>query len=281
MKRLARALATYIFGNEGLSKRLERAAWAQALAKRLRVRELMNAALARRPIKRELSNSGIRYSIETFETLAVERAYFGNPVFAEIFADHPPTTFVDLGCNSGIFPCLLSHLGGGAPLRGFCVDANEAQVALARKNVALNRWPDVQVLGGLVGSTEPGDGKSEFFLAPTSLGSSQFAYQQTESGHPIDWKRVVVPTLQVEPLWNQLVGPDVRCGCLKIDIEGSEMNFLRQESGFLDRVDTVLLEWHIWATTRAEITGFLEKHGFHLERVIEDAPRNGVLFFKR
>ena len=81
MKRLARALAKLIFGNEGLSKRLERAAWIQALAKRLRVRELMNAGLARYPIKRQLPDSGVRYSIETFETLAVERAYFGNPIF--------------------------------------------------------------------------------------------------------------------------------------------------------------------------------------------------------
>jgi FkbM family methyltransferase len=281
MKRLARALAKLIFGNEGLSKRLERAAWIQALAKRLRVRELMNAGLARYPIKRQLPGSGVRYSIETFETLAVERAYFGNPIFATIFAGDPPTTFIDLGCNSGIFPCLLAHLGRGAVPRGFCVDANEIQVELARKNVTLNGWPEVRVLWGLVGSAHPDDGKSEFFLAPTSLGSSQFAYRETESGHPIDWKRIVVPTLQVEPTWNQFVGPDVRCGCLKIDIEGSEMNFLRQESDFLVRVDTILLEWHVWATTRDEITGFLEKHDFRLEHTIEDAPRNGVLFFRR
>jgi hypothetical protein len=90
MKRLARALAKLIFGNEGLSKRLERAAWIQALAKRLRIRELMNAGLARYPIKRQLPDSGVRYSIETFETLAVERAYFGNPIFATIFAASRP-----------------------------------------------------------------------------------------------------------------------------------------------------------------------------------------------
>jgi FkbM family methyltransferase len=281
MKKLARGLAKLIFGNEGLSGRLERLAWVHALAKFLRVRELMNAGLSRYPIRRSLPGAGVLYSLETFEALAVERTYFGNPAFTAIFAGQPPATFIDLGCNSGIFPCFLAHLGHGRPPRGFCVDANEAQVALARKNVALNKWSDVHVLCGLVGSTHAEDGTSEFFLAPTSLGSSQFAYQETKSGHPIDWKRVVVPTLQVGPTWSQFMGPDLRCDCLKIDIEGSEMSFLRQESDFLGRVDTILLEWHIWATTRDEVVRFLEEHDFRLDRIIEDEPRNGVLFFKR
>ncbi len=218
--------------------------------------------------------------METFEALAVERTYFGNPAFATLFAQNSPATFIDLGCNSGIFPCFLAHVNHGAAPRGFCVDANEAQVELAKKNIALNGWPAVHAFCGLVGSAQPSDGKSEFFLAPTSLGSSQFAYRETESGHPLDWKRIVVPTLQVEPTWTRLFGPDLRCACLKIDIEGSEMNFLRQESGFLARVDSILLEWHIWATTRDEIVRFLAGHDFQLGRTIEDEPRHGVLFFQ-
>ena len=280
MKKLARALAKLIFGNEGLSRRLERVAWVHALAKRLRVRELMNAGLARYPIRRSLPSSGVVYSVETFETLAVERTYFGNPAFARLFARNPPTTFIDLGCNSGIFPCFLAHINQGRAPRGFCVDANEAQIELARKNVALNGWPEVHVFCGLVGSVHPADGKSEFFLAPTSLGSSQFAYQETESGHPLDWKRIVVSTLEVGPTWTRLFGADARCDCLKIDIEGSEMSFLRQESDFLSRVEAVLLEWHIWGTTRDEVVRFLAGRDFRLDQTIEDEARHGVLFFR-
>jgi len=281
VRKLARALARLVFGNEGLSRRLERMAWVHALARRLRVREWMNAALSRHPIRRALPGSGVVYSVETFETLAVERTYFGNPLFAGIFAANPPATFIDLGCNSGIFPCFLANAAHGRAPRGLCVDANAAQVELARKNVALNGWPDVHVFCGLVGGTHPVDSEAEFFLAPTSLGSSQFAYRETESGHPLDWKRIVVPTLQVESTWTRLFGADLRCGCLKIDIEGSEMNFLRQETGFLARIDTILLEWHIWATTRDEVVRFLEERHFRLDRTIEDEPRHGVLFFNR
>jgi FkbM family methyltransferase len=255
-------------------------AWAHALARRLHVREWMNAGLAHSPIRRTLQGSGVVYSVETFETLAVERTYFGNPLLFGIFAANPPETFIDLGCNSGIFPCAVAHAAHGRAPRGLCVDANAAQVKLTQKNVALNGWPDVHVLCGLVGGKYPEKNEAEFFLAPTNLGSSQFPYRETESGYPLDWKRIVVPTLQVESTWTRLFGADLRCECLKIDIEGSEMNFLRQESGLLARVDTILLEWHIWATTRDEIVRFLEEQHFRLDQTIEDEPRHGVLFFR-
>jgi FkbM family methyltransferase len=276
----ARALSRLIFGREGLSRRLEKSAFVQSVAHRLRARERINTALARHPIRRLLPQSGVKYQIENFETLAVERAYFGNPVYSAILTSFLPATFIDLGCNAGIFPCLLAHLAHGRPPRGLCVDANLAQIQLAQKTVRLNGWSEVEPRHGLVGSKEPA-AQAEFFLHPTSLGSSQFAYQDSESGRPPDWKRVMVPTLNVADTWTQLFGPALRCDCLKIDIEGSEMNVLRQEASFLSRVESILLEWHIWATTRREIEDFLAGHGFRLVRVVEETPRHGVLFLRR
>jgi FkbM family methyltransferase len=279
VRKLARLFARLIFGHAGLARRLETSAWVQGLARRLRVREWINAALARHPLRRRLAGSGVRYSIETFEALAVEKTYFGQPIYAEIFAA-PPATFIDLGCNSGLFPCLLAHLAGGRAPRGMGVDANVTQVRLAEKAVALNGWKDVHLRCGLVGNEVPGD-EAEFHLHPTSLGSSQFPYRDSESGRAPDWKRIVVPSLRVAETWTGLFGASLRCEILKIDIEGSEMNFLRQEAAFLPRVDTILLEWHLWTTTPGEVTTFLAAHGFDLKRTLEETPRHGVLFFRR
>jgi FkbM family methyltransferase len=280
----ARALAQSIFGNEGLSRRLERSPLVQSLAQRLRARAWINAALARHPIRRVLPGSGVRYHIENFETLAVEKTYTSSAAaarYAEIFGPQMPATFIDLGCNSGLFPCLLAHLAQGRAPRGLCVDASEAQIQLTQKTVALNGWPDIQVRHGLVGCANAHAPKAEFFLHPTSLGSSQFDYRDSESGHPPEWKRIVVPTLKVTELWSQLFGPDTRCDCLKIDIEGSEMNFLQQEVLFLSCVESILIEWHAWATSRDEVVSFLSRHSFDLQHTIEDMPRHGVLFLRR
>lgn len=278
MTKVARALALLIFGHEGVSHRLERMAWIHALAQWLRVRELMNVGLGRWPLHRKLPNSGVRYSIETFETLAVERTYFGNPLFAEIFSKRPLETFVDLGCNAGIFPCVIADSLGGKPPRGICVDANPHQVELAKRSASLNSWPDVHFHCGLVGSATPEKPETDFFLAPTSLGSSQFAYQGTASGHPLDWKKIVVPTLQIGPLWSKAFRHDCRCNILKIDIEGSEMIFLQQEAGFLSLVDSILIEWHVWGTNRKELENHLGAKSFVLQNVIEDSARSGLLY---
>ena len=161
------------------------------------------------------------------------------------------------------------------------MDANAGQVALAQKSAALNGWKDVHYRHGLVGSRMADAEESEFFLHPTSLGSSQFPYQDSDSGRPCAWKRISVPTLEIATTWHRLFGSDLRCHCLKIDIEGSEMIFLRSESNFLAQVDSVLIEWHSWATTRREVAGFLTDHGFNLKEEIEETDRHGVLFFQR
>ena len=279
MSALARSLARWTFGREGISNRLERSATVQRLADRFQIRRWINKALALRPIQRCHRKSGIRYEIKNFETLSVEKSYFGNSIYREIFLPNPPKTFIDLGCNSGIFPCFISHLAEGRPPTGICIDANLDQMSLAQQNVQMNDWPEVKVWHGLVGANKPAAQTADFFLHPTSLGSSQFPYLDSESGHPPSWKKTEAPILRVKDLWSRCSFG--RCDCLKIDIEGSEMNFLRQEVSMLSQVDSILIEWHAWATTRDEVTSFLEDNHFELKRVIEDESRHGVLFFRR
>jgi FkbM family methyltransferase len=277
----AQALARLIFSREPVARWLENSRFVQDVAHRVNARGWINSALTRHPIRRRLPGSGVKYQIENFETLAVEREFFQNPDYLEIFRHNPPDTFIDLGCNSGLFPCLLAHAAGGKAPRGLCVDANPAQAQLAYRTMQLNGWKDVHVRCGLVGSSEEGAIDAEFFLHPTSLGSSAFAYADSDSGRKPDWKSIRVPALNVAAEWIDLFGKETRCSCLKIDIEGSEINFFRSESSFLRRVDSILLEWHLWTTTREEVVSFLDEHGFVLVNVLEEMPRHGVLYFRR
>ena len=280
MSSLAQSMAQAVFGHRGISRRLEMSPWAQHVARHLHLRQWVNGALTLRPIRRVHRASGVRYNIENFEALSVEKSYFDNPIYREIFSGKPPKTFLDLGCNSGIFPCLLAHLNGGQPLSGICIDANSAQVALAQKNLQLNRWKNIHVIHGLVGAKNPERERAEFFLHPTSLGSSQFNYSTSESGVPPNWREIEAPVISASALWNNY-NAEISCDCLKVDIEGSEMNFFRQEVAFLDKVRSILVEWHSWTTSKAEVTLFLSQQRFSLVKTIEDTPSHGVLYFTK
>ena len=66
---------------------------------------------------------------------------------------------------------------------------------------------------------------------------------------------------------------------LKLDIEGSEMDFFRNETGFLRRVQTILIEWHKWRVTLAEVEAFLSEQGFVLEKILHEVDGMGTALF--
>jgi hypothetical protein len=89
-----------------------------------------------------------------------------------------------------------------------------------------------------------------------------------------------VPCVNVEANWRWHFH-ETRCHLLKIDIEGSEMHFLRAEQSFLQLVDSVLIEWHKWNVSFGEIKEFLAEHGFNHIKIIEESENLGTAFFVR
>jgi hypothetical protein len=68
---------------------------------------------------------------------------------------------------------------------------------------------------------------------------------------------------------------------LKIDVEGSEMNFLRAEESFLPLVDSIIIEWHKWRATLADVRAFLEPRGFRYLKTVEENDQMGTAVFSR
>ena len=94
------------------------------------------------------------------------------------------------------------------------------------------------------------------------------------------WTKITVPCVSIEANWRQRFG-DARCHLLKIDVEGSEMNFLRAERSFLSSVDSVLIEWHAWGSTLDEIKKYLGECGFAYVKTVEESENMGTAFFAR
>ena len=183
--------------------------------------------------------------------------------------------FVDLGCNVGYFACWLAELAGARPIKGLMVDANPAVVEEAGWHARANRWNEVFIVHGIAGKRSE-SGQAHFYLYWSNYCSAT-TRNPSLSG---PWKRTSVPCLDVGELWRQKFG-SARCQLLKVDIEGSELDFFQLEQPFLSLVDAILLEWHKWRGQLPEIESFLARCGFKLAEVLEEKELEGTCLFRR
>jgi hypothetical protein len=83
----------------------------------------------------------------------------------------------------------------------------------------------------------------------------------------------------MEERWLKLVGEEP-CDLLKLDIEGSELDFIRNETAFLQRTKTIFIEWHKWrGVTLDEVKNLLGRQGFLLKRVLQEEEAAGTAVF--
>ena len=259
---------------------LSRSAAARRLVQRLRLHRLGNWWLRRRPVIRHLAGSDVIYRATRLESIPLAVEMFDQGVLYD--ASLLPkgfTTFVDLGCNVGYFTCWLAHLARGRTLRGLMLDANPQAVEEARWHAHANRMPEVHGLHGIVGEGEPG-ATAEFFLYDSNICSTSHLPDTARMQLTGKWERIEVPCVRIEEEWRKRFG-EARCHLLKIDIEGSELSFLKAETPFLQRCDSVLVEWHKWTVSLAQLQEFLHEQHFDYVKTLEENDQMGTAFFLR
>jgi len=259
---------------------LSRSAFARRLARVLRLHKLGNAWLRAFPLVKRLSGSGVVYRATRLESipLAVEMFETGN-LYDAALLPKGFATFVDLGCNVGYFTCWLAHLAHGRTLRGLMLDANPQAVEEARWHAQANAMPKVFAVHGIAGEGGKGD-FAEFYLYESNICSTSHLPDTQKMELKGKWEKIRVPCVSIEEQWRQRFG-DARCDVLKIDIEGSELNFLKAEPAFLEQCDSVLVEWHKWTVSLDDLTGVLRPYGFDFLKTVEENEQMGTGFFQR
>ena len=259
---------------------LSRSALLRRVVRASRLHKLGNWWLRHFPQVKKLPGSGIIYRATRLESipLAVEMfekgALYDSALLPKNF-----TTFADLGCNVGYFTCWLAHLAQGRKLKGLMLDANPDAVKEAQWHAQANGLAEVFALYGILGETSP-TGAVDFYLYESNICSTSQLPDIEKMGLKGKWTKISVPCLSLEQNWRQRFG-DTRCHLLKIDIEGSEMNFLKAEQSFLKQVDCVLIEWHKWRVSIEEVKSFLSNHDFAFVKTIEENDQMGTTFFAR
>jgi FkbM family methyltransferase len=218
--------------------------------------------------------SGIRYRARRVESLALSVEMFDeNALYAITDTPSNIRTFADLGCNVGYFTCWLCHQLKNTKLKGLMVDANAEAVEDAQWHIEQNNLHDVYALHGLAGL--PRGGVKDFFLHTSNVCSTATPQQDMSAD---SWTRVQVPCLDIEDNWSKRFG-DTPCDLLKMDIEGSEREFFQNETLFMRRVKTVLIEWHKGKVSLDEISGLLSVQGFALKKILHQNEVAGTAIF--
>jgi len=259
---------------------LSRSAALRRVVRGLRLHRLGNAWLRRFPLVKRLPESGVIYRATRLESIPLAHEMFqkGN-LYDAALLPAGFTTFADLGCNVGYFTCWLAHLARGRRLRGLMFDANPDAVEEARWHAQANGWTDVHGSHGILGEDTP-SGAVDFFLYESNICSTSQMPDVDKMGLKGKWTRISVPCVRLEAEWRKRFG-DTRCHLLKIDIEGSEMNFLAAEQSFLALTDAVLIEWHKWRVSLDQVRSFLQARGFAFVKTIEENENMGTACFRR
>jgi FkbM family methyltransferase len=233
----------------------------QVLVKRLRLLSLINWCLARLSITRGIPGSELRYRLRFIDSLVLMNSLIRGREYAAIASEADRiSTIVDLGCNVGFFPLYLCFLRGDRNVRGLLVDANPAMADEAAANMRLNNLADLHVQNGLAGGDQ-GDGMGDFFVTHNSMSSSANAGL---IGTMYGVRKIAVPQIAVGHEFDRLFGSSVKIDLLKVDIEGSELEFFESSPDLLRRCDRIIVEYHLPRVTLADIESQLRPLGFLL-----------------
>ena len=261
--------------SEKLIRRLSDSRLLRKTARFLRLYKAANLYLRFFPIVKHLP-SGVVYRARWVESVLLSRQMLeSGTLYPRSKLPANVERFADLGCNVGYFACWLADLSRAQAMKGLMIDANQEAVKEAEWHARTNHWKEVFVTHGLAGERSAG-GEADFYLYWSNYCSSTTRNPSLRG----PWKRIRVPCIDVGELWRQKFG-SARCDLLKVDIEGSELDFFRIETQFLDQVDAILLEWHKWRVKLADVEALLSTNGFKLAGIIEEGELNGTCLFRR
>lgn len=241
--------------------------------------DLTNRFLKKYPIVKKLAEKEIVLKIESIAGFVLFEEMFRGSGYRDILEKIHPRTFIDLGCNTGWFPCLLLQRHPSVSIMGLMIDADPDCIKSANWHIKINGLTSCRSLWGVIGC--PSDCiEKVFYINPSNTQSSLLPF---EKNHPFPIKGKVkelrVPAISVANEWIATYG-NKTVDILKIDIEGAELDFLRTEISFIsERVHWVVLEWHKWHVSLSEIRNIMTNSKFTEICITEEDEFGGVVVY--
>jgi FkbM family methyltransferase len=160
----------------------------------------------------------------------------------------PPLTVLDLGANIGLFTLTAIHMFGHAT-RVVAVEPDPANVRLLRENLSVNGYDDQVTVHAVAAGRQDGNVRLQ-----ANRGDESYVADGGDRVGSID-----VPMIDAFSL-------ATGCALVKIDIEGSEWDLLRDPRMRELDAAAVAVEWHVRRSgtehPAAEMVHLLERAGF-------------------
>jgi FkbM family methyltransferase len=277
--------APEVFNNRpvpSLLDRVSRHRWIHQFVGAIGIYQATGFLLHRFPVRRRLKKkNGMVYRISSLDQLGVAGEMFGNNPYEAVLTLKPIDTFIDLGCNSGWFALWLAAELPNANRVGLLVDANQRIVREAAWHLNRNGIANHDVVFGAVG-LPPTSTSVVFNVYPNASQSSLLEYDP-EKQLPVKGKikHLTVPAVSMAREWRSRFG-DKPVDLVKIDIEGNELDLIRNEGDFIrEKVRGVILEWHKWHVSLSELDAALGELGLRTRGVYRETDLTGVAFYVR
>lgn len=263
----------------GFILKLAKMPWIHNIVNITRTYNIANYILMAFPIYKQINKRGIVVRINSVAAMALSEEILGNAGYTPSLRGYEVNTFIDLGCNIGWLPCIIASLQQVSDLKGLMIDADPSVLDSARWHLRKNNLTGCTLLQGAVGCPK---GKQEIILNITG-SNTQSSIRDFSTKHPYPLKgktrSISVPCISVSEAWKEKF-QDQKVDLLKIDIEGSELDFLKGEIAFVSSmVRRVVCEWHSWHVNFNEIQNTLTSNGFSAGKITEQDDKGGVAYF--
>ncbi|HEY3897546.1 MAG TPA: FkbM family methyltransferase [Chthoniobacter sp.] len=259
--------------------RLQRDPRVNTMVKKLGLHRVADVLLRFRPLVKR-TPAGLEYKVRSVASIVAANEIFETPMYRRPLQGESIRSFVDLGCNVGYFPLLLSDLTGSKDLQGLMIDGNQQVLDEALDHVTANDLKNVAVVLGLAGFDDEKK-EADFLVNPSShiasTATGKLNPDVPSAGRSV---KVTVPCVNVEQAWTSRFG-DVPIDLLKVDIEGMELELFRNAPALLARSQRLLFEWHKWQVSIADCRAVLNAAGFDDPATMWEDAQHGLAYSRR
>lgn len=193
-------------------------------------------------------------SIDIYTKIFKENDHFLIPKFS----GKDVNLVIDLGANEGYY--ILKLKQNNSKCRVMAVEPNPLAFEILKKNIKSNKLNNIILVNKAVDS-KSGKITLEIVEQFSAIGGKDLGIMERP------WlKKEMIKKVEVDCLTLNKLCKDYkinRIDILKLDVEGMEMEILKNSKSLLNKIHKIVVEWHS-KKLKDELKKFLENNGFEL-----------------